>query len=36
MMCNDNELQESKLAETMVTMLCRNIEKLAIVDATVD
>jgi len=36
MMCNDNELQESKSAETMVTMLCRSIEKLAIVDAVVN
>lgn len=34
MMCNDNELQESTYAETMVTMLCRNVEKLVIVDAT--
>jgi hypothetical protein len=29
-----DKLTESKPAETMVTMLCRNVEKLVIVDAT--
>ena len=29
-----NKLTESQLAETMVTMLCRNVEKLFIIDAT--
>ena len=29
-----DKLTESTLAETMVTMLCRNVEKLVIVDAT--
>ena len=29
-----DKLTESQLAETMVTMLCRNVEKLVIVDAT--
>ena len=29
-----DKLTESQLAETMVTMLCRNVKKLVIVDAT--
>lgn len=29
-----DKLTESQLAETMVTMLCRNVEKLIIIDAT--
>ena len=31
---NGEKLTESKLAETMVTMLCRNVRQLAIVDNT--
>ena len=30
-----DKLTESQLAETMVTMLCRNVEKLVVVDAMV-
>lgn len=29
-----DKLTESQLAETMVTMLCRNVEKLIVIDAT--
>ena len=31
----DDKLTESQLAETMVTMLCRNVEKLVVIDAMV-
>ena len=30
-----DKLTESQLAETMVTMLCRNVEKLVVIDAMV-
>ena len=32
--CKGDKLTESQLAETMVTMLCRNVKKLIIIDAT--
>lgn len=32
---NGDKLTESQLAETMVTMLCRNVKKLVVIDAMV-